>query len=338
MKKLLTLFLIITVSMSVFAGDPARKGTSGAEQLLIPVGARSIATGQAFISHFSGIESIYYNPAGLDREGGTQAMFNYMNYIADIDLTYFAVSAQLEIGSIGLTYKTLNFGDIPVTTVENPDGTGQMYSPDYFVIGLTYSKMITDRVSAGVNFNFIHEGILNTSANGFAIDFGVQYRFTPNFSLGASVKNIGSNMDYNGEDLKTKTEVPGSALGSGSTVYEIDTEGFSIPSYFELSLAYTNEFNESNSLSLGGVFRNNNTLEDAARVGLEYNFNDNFFLRGGYDFALENQDQQIFGFTAGAGISYDFAQDMGLAFDYAFRDVKEFPTANHIFTLVLRVY
>jgi opacity protein-like surface antigen len=338
MRKLLTLFLIITVSMSVFAGDPARKGTSGAEQLLIPVGARSIATGQAFISHFSGIESIYYNPAGLDREGGTQAMFNYMNYIADIDLSYFAVSAQLEIGSVALTYKTLNFGDIPVTTVENPDGTGQLYSPDYFVIGLTYSKLITDRVSAGVNFNFIHEGIMNTAANGFAIDFGVQYRFTPNFSLGASVKNIGTNMAYTGEDLKTKTTVPGSALGSGSTVYEIDTEGYGIPSYFELSLAYTNEINESNSLSIGGVFRNNNSLEDAARVGAEYNFNDNFFLRGGYDFVLENTDQQIWGFTAGAGISYDFAQDMGLAFDYAYRDVKEFPTANHIFTLILRVY
>lgn len=338
MKKLLTLFLIITVSMSVFAGDPARKGTAGAEQLLIPVGARSIATGQAFISHFSGIESIYYNPAGLDRAGGTEAMFNYMSYIADIDLSYFAVSTQLDIGSVGLSYKTLNFGDIPVTTVENPDGTGQLYSPDYFVLGLTYSKMITDRVSAGVNFNFIHEGIMNTSANGFAIDFGVQYRFTPNFSLGASVKNIGTNMNYSGEDLKTKTTVPGSALGSGNTVYQLDTEEFSIPSYFELSLAYTNEFNESNSLSFGGVFRNNNNLEDAARVGMEYNFNDNFFLRGGYDFALENQDQQIFGFTAGAGISYDFAKDMGLEFDYAFRDVKEFSAANHIFTLVLRVY
>jgi len=338
MRKLLTLFLIITVSMSVFAGDPARKGTSGAEQLLLPVGARSIATGQAFISHFSGIESIYYNPAGLDREGGTQAMFNYMNYIADIDLSYFAVSAQLEIGSVALSYKTLNFGDIPVTTVENPDGTGQLYSPDYFVIGLTYSKLITDRVSAGVNFNFIHEGIMNTSADGFAIDFGVQYRFTPNFSLGASVKNIGTNMVYSGENLKTKTTVPGSALGSGSTVYELDTEGYGIPSYFELSLAYTNEINESNSLSIGGVFRNNNSLEDAARVGVEYNFNDNFFLRGGYDFLLENSDQQIWGFTAGAGISYDFAQDMGLAFDYAFRDVKEFSTANHIFTLILRVY
>ena len=341
MKKLLTVFIILTFYMSVFAGDAARKGTAGATQLLIPVGARSIATGGAFVSYFTGVESIYYNPAGLDRMGGTQAMFSYMNYLADINMSYFAVGTHLDIGSFALTYKALNFGDIPITTFENPDGTGQFYSPSYMILGLTYSKMITDRVSAGINFSFIHEGIMNTAADGFAIDFGVQYRFTPTFSLGATVKNIGPDMRYTGEDLKFRTDVPGAALGSGSTMTEYDTEKFQIPSYFELSLAYVTNINESNSLSFGGVFRNNNSLEDALRFGLEYEFMNALFLRGGYNFLIESSSsssagatQSLYTFSLGAGVSFELVDQLYIQFDYAYQAVDQFPTDNHVFTLL----
>ena len=44
MRKFFT-FILIMWSVSVFAGDASRKGTTGADELLIPVGARSIATG-----------------------------------------------------------------------------------------------------------------------------------------------------------------------------------------------------------------------------------------------------------------------------------------------------
>ena len=337
MKKLLTVFLILILSLTVFAGDAARKGTAGAEQLLIPVGARSIATGGALGSHFYGVESIYYNPAGLDRMKGSEAMFNFMDYIADIDVSYFAIATKLSIGSIGFTYKGINFGDIPITTNQNPDGTGQFYSPSYFVLGLTYSKMITDRISAGANFNFINERIMQSGASGWAIDFGVQYRFAPNFSLGVAVKNIGGNMEYTGEDLKAKLEVPDAALGGGKGVYEVDTEPFQIPSYFELSLGYTLEFNEDNDLSFGGLFRNNNNLEDELRGGIEYNFMKTLYLRGGYGYLLENSDEATYNWSVGAGISFDIMNSVNIVVDYAFRNVENFPSDNHVFTLLLGV-
>lgn len=337
MKKLLTGFIILILSTTVFAGDAARKGTAGAEQLLIPVGARSIATGGAFGSHFAGVESIYYNPAGLDRMKGTEVMFNFMNYIADINISYFAIGTQLDIGSIGFTFKGIDFGDIPVTTNANPDGTGQFYSPSYFVLGLTYSKMITDRVSAGANFQFINEGIMSTGASGWAIDFGIQYRFTPNFSLGVVIKNIGGNMRYTGEDLKDRTYVPDAALGGGKAIYEVDTEPFQIPSYFELSLGYTLELNEDNDLSFGGVFRNNNNYEDQASGGIEYNFMKSFYLRGGYVYQWENTDLATYDWSVGAGISFDIINSVNIVFDYAYRNVQNLPADNHVFTLLLGV-
>jgi hypothetical protein len=340
MKKyfLIILMIFLSISINILGGDTNRKGTSGAQELLIPVGARSIASAGAFLSNVTGLEAIYYNPAGLDLMSGSEAMFSYMNYIADISLSYFAVGTQLgEFGSLAFSYKTLGFGDIPVTTFQNPDGTGETYSPEYNVMTLSFGKKLTDRVSAGVNFKYIHEGIMNATANGMALDFGVQYKFNRNFSIGTAVKNVGTNMAFSGEDLKVKTEVPGSGYGSGNGVFAADTEPFQIPSYFELSVAYKFDVDEENFLSLASAFRNNNSFEDEMALGLEYNYTNMFFLRGGYNLLLQNASDAIYDFTLGAGINYQTKDGVSFIFDYAFRNVKEFPTANHIFTVKLGI-
>ena len=336
MKKMFLFILTFGFLTSIYAGDVSRKGTNGAEQLLIPVGARGIATGGSFLSTLTGLESIYYNPAGLDITPQTEAMFSYMSYIADINVSYFAVGTNLgDFGSIALSFKTLDVGDIPVTTNEFPDGTGSTYSPGFITAGLTYSKVITDRISIGTNFKLISETIGNTSATGFAIDAGVQYRFSEQLSLGATVKNIGSNMRYTGQSLRQRANIEGSQPGSPTGAFEIIAEPFQIPSYFDLSLAYALDFNEQNNLTLASTFTANNDLEDQMHFGLEYGFMNNFFVRGGYSFQTENIDQSIYGLTFGAGLEYQLENSLGFVFDYAFRDVNDFPTANHIFTIKL---
>ncbi len=336
MKKILILITLSIITTSIFAGDVSRKGSTGADQLLIPVGARGIATGGAFHASLYGLESIYYNPAGLDLAQSTEAVFSYMTYIADINVSYFAVSSILgDLGSLAFSLKTFDFGDIPVTTTDYPDGTGKTYSPSFLTIGLTYSKVITDRISVGTNFKLISESIENTSATGLAVDVGVQYRFNPQLSLAAVIKNIGSNMVYSGSDLQARTSVPNSNIGAPNGTYEIVAEPFQIPSYFELGLSYKYMLDEQNNLQLGSAFTANNALEDRLNLGLEYSYLNTFFVRGGYNFQMENNDQSIYGFTAGAGVDYQFAEDIGLVFDYAFRDIKDFPTANHVFTIKL---
>lgn len=336
MKKLLIMIFFVTEIVNLIAGDISRKGTTGAEQLLIPVGARSIATGGAFLANTVGVEAIYYNPAGLAVSGKSEAMFSYMSYIADLNVSYIAAGANLgELGSFGFSFKTVQFGEIPITTIEAPDGTGATYSPSYFVGGLTYSKVITDRVAAGVNIKLVHEGIQNTSADGLALDFGVQYRFPKNLSIGVAVKNIGTNMSYSGQDLQVKTSVPNANPGTRDGAFYAVTEEFQIPSYFELSAAYHYDIDETNNILLGTSFRQNNASEDQLQFGLEYSFMDRFYARGGYDFRLENTKESIYGFTVGAGVNYPLVEGVGILFDYAYRDVKDFPSANHVFTLKL---
>jgi hypothetical protein len=147
-RSLLCVALMLFGSLT-YGGDDSRKGTTGADQLLIPVGARSIATAGAFLASTSGVEAIYYNPAGLAASQRSEALFSYMSYIADINISYFAVSAHLEdLGTFALSYKTLDFGKISVTTFEQPDGTGATYSPGFFTLGVSYARSITDRVTA----------------------------------------------------------------------------------------------------------------------------------------------------------------------------------------------
>jgi len=336
MKKILLLILTLLLAGSVYAGDVARKGTTGAEQLLIPIGARGIATGGAFLANISGLESIYYNPAGLDVTQQTEAMFSYVSYLADINVSYFAVGTSLgDFGSIGLDLKTLDFGDIPVTTVQFPDGDGTTYSPTYLTLGFTYSKVLTDRISIGTNLKLITEEIQNTSATGFAVDAGVQYRFTQSLSLAAVIKNIGTNMEYSGPDLTVHTGIPGTIPGAQNGTYQVVAESFQIPSYFQLALTYALNINEQNNLSFAGAYTANNSLEDIANFGLEYGFMNIFFIRGGYNYLVENSSDYIYGMTFGAGIDYKLGGDVGFAFDYAFRDVKDFPKPNHIFTVKL---
>jgi len=339
MRKLFT-FILILWSVLVYAGDSSRKGTTGADELLIPVGARGIATGGAFLSNITGLEALYYNPAGFSQTQGTEAMFSFTSYLAGININYFAIGSSLgDFGSLALSVKTLNFGSIPVTTNDIPDGNGATYSPGYLVAGLTYAKIITDRVCVGVNTKIISETITDLSAVGFAVDFGVQYRFPSNLSIGVAVKNIGTNMSFKGNSLQYPTTLAGGLNGGQPANYNVPTEEFQLPSYFELSSAYNFNIDDQNNFMIGATFRNNNVMEDEIKVGLEYGFRNMFFLRGGYSSSLENSNGPISninnGFTFGAGVNYGFTEGFHFVFDYSFQQVKEFPNPNHTFSIKL---
>ena len=79
-------------------------GTAGASELLIPVGPRGIAMGESNIVTASGIEALFWNPAGVSHmTNNAELLFSYMDYIADIGIQYGAVAANFEgFGTISL--------------------------------------------------------------------------------------------------------------------------------------------------------------------------------------------------------------------------------------------
>jgi hypothetical protein len=332
--SLLSLFLIA----EVFASGGKRNGTAGAQELLIPVGARGLAFSGSYVSGISGVDAIYYNPAGLSATTkSTEALFTYMNYIADIGISYAAIGVNFEgFGSLGFSVKSLNFGDIPVTTTENPYGTGATFSPTYVTLGLTYSNSLTDRIRVGLNVNLVTEKIVRTSANGVSLDVGVQYAGIAEIeglNLGVVLKNFGPQMTFSGADLLRDATDANS--NRGTQKYQIDAAGFELPSQLELGLSYQRQFSDDYKAIIMTSFQNNNFANDEYRAAAEFSFEDIFAVRGGYSYepdAAGNQDEALFGPTFGAGVNIHSGVDITV--DYAYRWVRYFD-ANHMFSIKL---
>lgn len=341
MKKLISLFTIIFALLLMldvaYAGGGNRIGTAGAAELLIPVGPRGIAMGEANVATSYGLESLFWNPAGVAKmNNSSQLIFSHMSYIADIGVEYGAVAANFEgFGALALSIKALSVGDIPVTTTQNPDGTGATFSPQMIVAGLCYSRQLTDNISVGLTSNFISETMGNVSANGVAFDVGVIYDNLVDlegFSLGVVLKNIGPQMTYDGTGLLVQASVVGD-LKRPPAYYSVNAAPFELPSNFQLALGYQRDIDKMNALQFSGIYQNNNFSGDEVKLGGEYGYNNMFFVRAGYQLAVQESDDYIYGFTAGAGINYNI-EGFSIKIDYAYRYAQYFDGSN-IFALTL---
>ena len=339
MRAAMCLVLLAGVALNATAANKSRIGTAGAQELLIPVGARTIAIGGSSMVFATGAEAIYWNPAGLGRmTGGVDVMLSSMNYIADIGVVYGAVGVKAgEFGALGFSIKSINFGKIPVTTSSFPDGTGEQYSPTYITLGATYAKAITDRIAVGVTANMVTERIMSLSSTGVAFDFGIQYQNLglAGLNLGVAVKNVGAGMQFSGSNLLVVAEAGGALRGTQT--YAVQAASSDLPSSLEIGIGYTRKLDEKNAVLVGGMFRNNNYQDDEYNLGAEYGFNNLIFIRGGYTFApeatkdVDGKNGYIYDYTVGAGLHY-LVGDLDLSFDYAFRHMKYFD-GNNIVTL-----
>ena len=317
---------------NVFAGSNSKSGSAGAQELLIPVGAKMIGLNGSSISTISGIEALYWNPAGTSNlSSNAQVTFFNGEIIGDISQKYFAGAFNFQdIGVFSFAIRSLDFGTIARTTEEAPDGTGDTYSPSYITTSIGYSNALTDRIKVGVTLNIISEKIIRSSATGVGIDAGIQYSNLGNInglSFGIVLKNLGPSMKFDGPDLLRRAEENGA--NRGENLYKIDPSAFELPSLFQIGLGYQTSIDDLNSLSISGLFENNNYSPDTYRGSLEYSFDNMLFLRGSYVSTPNGveSNQNLFGTAFGGGIRYDLSYFI-LSVDYAYRDSQYFGGLN----------
>ncbi len=324
MKHKIAVLLIVLLAVSltsVYAGSEQRMGTAGAQELRIPIGARGTAMGGSVVADVSGIEAIYWNPAGLADMRGTEAMFSYQPYLADIDINFAGMATNIEgFGTIAASAKIVSIGDMEETTQDYPDGTGRIFSPTLSVLSVAYSRVMTNRVMFGVTGKFIHEKIFEVSASGVAFDIGFIYK--PDWygiSMGLAVKNYGPEMQFGGKGFGREVD---------ERLAEPEALKFDLPSSFTLGLAW-DAYNLGDHLAtITGNFVSNNYSQDVVQGGAEYVYNDQFAVRVGYNYS--DQDDWLYGFTVGGGLSYDFSGTK-LTFEYTWMETDIFD-ANQFFT------
>ncbi len=338
----LTLACVLLLSSAyVFAGTGKRIATAGATELLIPVGARTTALAGANMAGVSGVDAIYWNPAGVAlSDQSAEAMLSYQNWIGDINVSYLAAVSNLgAIGSLGLSVKTLNFGDIMETTIENPEGTGSTFSPNYMTVGLTYSRKMTDRILFGVTAKMVSEKIMGTAASGVGFDFGLQYRSpVSGLKLGVALTNFGGNMKFDGSNLEQRVVLPGTEAGTVLSSVAIPTAKFEMPSQLKIGVSYALDFGSDLGLDLMGTFVNNAYSFDQYIVGGELDFMNMFFLRASYALAykegLDDQDtgfvsaNEDFLFGPAFGLGLKLGSNVPLYLDYAYQVTEFFDSAQ----------
>jgi hypothetical protein len=319
-----------------------RMGTASGTQLLLPVGARDLARGGSTIAITSGVEAIHWNPAGLaSMTKAAEGVFSLMSYIADISVDHAAVAASFgELGVVGVSVRSINFGDIKLTTRENPWGeSGAVFSPTFVTFGLTFARSLTDAISAGGSLKLVSEQIDRVSASGIAIDVGVQYKGVGGIrglSLGVAVKNIGPRIQYDGSALLgTSRRTDGDRPDQK---YKIETAANELPALFDVGLAYAGAASDNMLWNVSSSYTNMNLGLDEYRFGGEVAYtleSVQLFGRAGGGLVPDAQtdEQHIFGATFGAGLSYSTA-GMQITIDYAYRSVKYFD-ANQVIAVKL---
>ena len=310
----LVALISVSTSYSVLAGNRDRSGQAGASHLLIDPWARTNGMANAGVAEVRGLESVYSNVAGLSFVRRTDFAFNRTQYLVgsncgiNINAAGFAqhLGKNKDFGTLGISFSTMGFGQVQVTTVAQPEGGLGNFKPSLTTIGIHYAKSFNHFIKGGVSLKIINESIADLHATGFAIDAGVQYvagKFE-NFKIGVTLKNIGLPMSYKGDGMSFRGRINNTGVEQTLNVRSAE---FEMPSLLAIGVSYdflwfggeyANMSKEDRAaegltrneaqhrLTLAASFTANSYSRDIFAIGMEYGFMRYFMIRAGY--SLEN--------------------------------------------------
>lgn len=339
MKKIFTLVIIALCSAQLtFAGNPDRQGEAGAYELLMTPWARTAGLHTLNTSLVSGVEAMRVNVAGLSRINKTEIVLGNMQYLVPSSISMNALGLAQRVSSsgvFGVSLVSLNFGDIPVTTSNLPEGTGATYSPNFFHLALSYAHTFENKVSVGILFRTISESISDVNAFGFGIDAGVQYVTGPkdNFKFGISLRNIGAPMQFGGQGLNQQLTAP----NGEQLTYNIRAQDYELPSLLNIGVSYDIYLLGNSRLTVLGNFTANSFSRDNAGAGVEFSFADIVQLRAAYRLDLgssaDDFDRNVYsGIAAGISIQVPLKKNTSQIFgiDYSYRTTDPFMGSHNL--------
>lgn len=311
-KSVLIIGAAIMSSFAANAGNEDRVGSAGASHLLVNPWARSAAFGDAGISNVNGLEASFTNIAGLAFTDKTQIKFNYSNWMgnAGIGLNSAGIAQRIsENDVIAVSVQSMNYGDIPITTVANPEGDIGFFSPRANIFNVGYARSFSSSIYGGINFKVVSESISNVKATGMAFDAGIRYVTgeQDQIKFGITLKNVGPVMKYKGDGFAQQIDYVSTGV---TATLEERSATFELPSLLSIGGSYDFIFNENNKLNVSAAFTANSFSSDQYRLGLNYGMTADkvaFNLRGGFVyeknlFSAENRSNALIGPTAGFSV------------------------------------
>ncbi len=301
------------------AGDPLGSenvGTSGAQFLTVPVGARAVGMGQAYMSCAVDGAAAFWNPAGIMRTPGRRNLFfSHTDYTADIDMDFASYSWRRQNFGFALSAGMLRSGDIERTTEMHQEGTGQTFNANQYYVSVSMARAMTDRFSVGGTAKFFQENLDEFESRGLLMDLGVlYYAGVGDLRIGFAVRNFGADLRPGG----TPPVIEGSENASGQF------QSYSPPTSGSFGAAYTWGLAERVGLLTTVDFHHPSDFSESFRFGGELAIGDRLKLRGGYE-----TDQDEGGMSAGFGVDLS-RQRLGVRLDYGYTDMGVFGDIHHL--------
>ncbi|MES2590297.1 MAG: PorV/PorQ family protein [Bacteroidota bacterium] len=328
------------------AGNPDRRGQAGATELLINPWARSSGWAGSNAAGVRGLEAMFSNVAGTAFTKKTELIFARTQWLkgSDININAFGLTQRVgETGAIGLAIMAMDFGDINITTVDQPEGGLGTYSPQFLNITASYAKGFSDNIYGGLALKVITEKTSNVNARGIALDAGIQYVTgkLEQLKFGISLKNVGPRMKFSGDGLAFKAPVPSSTQNNTMTVEQRAAQ-YELPSLLNIGAGYDfylkkdSVLSKTNRITAMAAFTSNSFGKDQINVGVEYGWKNMLMVRVGY--AYENgilktsERTTVFtGPTAGLTVEMPFGKNKStFGLDYSYRATNPFNGTHSI--------
>ena len=319
-KLTILLCLLVGNTFSQSAKDVSKKGTVAAPFLSIGQGARATAMGSAFVSIADDASAIYWNPAGLAKIEGAGVIFDRTTWFADVNYNFVSGYFNLgDMGAIGLSFTSSEYGDMKVTTIDEPEGTGELFTANDAVFALSYAINLTDNFAIGFSPKIVYQSIWKMSATAIAVDLGVQY-VTPfdGIVLAMSISNFGTKMRLSGNSNLVLLDLDPTTSGNNDKIPgNLQTEDWALPLNFRVGLGYSFNISDVNKVTIALDALHPSDNYESVNVGAEYGYNDFLFLRGGYKslFLADSEES----FALGFGVKQALLNNLAIKFDYAFQ-------------------
>ncbi len=327
-------------STSVLAGNEQRSGQAGASELLINPWARSSGWGGINTASVSGLEATFMNVAGIAATDQTELIFSSTSWLADIQINAFGFSKAMDDGSVlAMSVMSMNFGDIDITTTEQPNGTGATFSPSYMNIGLSYAKKFTDNISCGATVRMISEQIPDLKASGVALDAGVQYVTGENreIKFGISLKNVGPKMSYTGDGNDMRNTNSDTYSQDYTMTYDMRTEAFEMPSCLNVGGSYDFNIDMDHRITVAGNFTSHSFSRDQIGIGAEYAYKSYLMLRTGYVYEdgitedyFDGRANAFTGLNFGVSLELPALNGTNFGVDYSYRAASPMASPHSI--------
>ncbi len=179
--------------------------TEGALFLLVPVGARTVGSGQTVATGEAGSESLWGNPAGIARVTRPEAALLYSKTVVADGTVLGLVYPAGKAGVLGFGAQLYDYGAQDFT---DQVGTIGQLLPRSIVVAATYAATIGTSMRAGVTYKVVQSRLdctgpcgtvstFNASTNG--LDAGVQYetKRADSLTFGFVLRHLGLKLQVN---------------------------------------------------------------------------------------------------------------------------------------------